>query len=278
MSDHKIHGPLGEKVTYPDQYDPTCLHAIPRQQGRGELGIDSAKPLPFSGVDIWNAYELSWLNASGKPVVACAEFRFAAGSPNIIESKSFKLYLNSFNQTRIADLDILKRALERDLSLASGAAIELSLFTADRWEEAYGVSCPEGECLDDLDICPTSYTPNSDLLVVENTEICSEHLYSNLLRSRCPVTSQPDWASVEIRYTGPKIQRESLLAYIVSFREHDEFHEHCVERIFSDISKRCQPEYLSVYARYTRRGGLDINPWRSSDKSLTPNNTRGVRQ
>lgn len=278
MVDHQGHGPLGEKVTYPDQYDPSCLHAIPRQQGRQELGIDTAKQLPFAGVDIWNAYELSWLNESGKPVVACAEFRFAADSPNIIESKSFKLYLNSFNQTRIADLAFLRRTLERDLSSASGAGVELTLYTANCWADTYAISEPIGECLDGLDITPTSYTPDSELLTLDGDVVCSEHLYSNLLRSRCPVTSQPDWASVEIRYTGARINHENLLAYIVSFREHDEFHEHCVERIFSDISRCCQPESLSIYARYTRRGGLDINPWRSSDNTLIPINSRGVRQ
>ncbi|MBQ0759059.1 NADPH-dependent 7-cyano-7-deazaguanine reductase QueF [uncultured Zhongshania sp.] len=278
MTKHSGHGPLGEKVNYPSQYDPSCLHPILRKQGRDGLGIDATMPLPFAGVDIWNAYELSWLNESGKPQVACAEFRFPADSPNIIESKSFKLYLNSFNQSRFRDASAVQQTLAEDLSAASGAEVQASVFTPDRWGEAYQIAKPEGECLDDLDINPCFYAPNAELLEVSGDAVYSEILYSHLLRSRCPVTSQPDWASVEIRYRGTKINREQLLAYIVSFREHDEFHEHCVERIFSDISRRCEPEFLAVYARYTRRGGLDINPWRSSDPVFDPPNSRGVRQ
>lgn len=278
MTKNNGHGPLGEKVRYPDQYDPSCLHPIARQLGRDGLGIAATSTLPFSGVDIWNAYELSWLSKSGKPKVACAEFRFPADSPNIIESKSFKLYLNSFNQARIDDVDTIRQTLAKDLALASGADVEVALYTPTHWAQAYRVAEPEGECLDELDISPTAYAPAAELLTLESDKVVSEVLYSHLLRSRCPVTSQPDWARVDIRYRGAKINREQLLAYIVSFREHDEFHEHCVERIFSDISKYCQPEALTVYARYTRRGGLDINPWRSSDHTLVPSNDRDVRQ
>jgi 7-cyano-7-deazaguanine reductase len=272
------HGPLGEKVRYPDQYDPSCLHAIARQQGRDCLGVAATSALPFSGVDIWNAYELSWLSKSGKPKVACAEFRFPADSPNIIESKSFKLYLNSFNQSRIDDAETVRQTLANDLARASGADVEVAVHTPTHWTQAYRVAEPKGECLDELDISPTTYAPAAELLTLESDKVVSEVLYSHLLRSRCPVTSQPDWARVDIRYRGPKINRHQLLAYIISFREHDDFHEHCVERMFSDISKYCQPQSLTVYARYTRRGGLDINPWRSNDHSLTPSNERDVRQ
>lgn len=278
MTEHKSHGPLGEKVSYPDKYDASCLHPIARQLGREGLGIDAQAALPFAGVDIWNGYELSWLTESGKPRVACAEFRFSADSPNIIESKSFKLYLNSFNQTRIASVDALKQTLIADLSAASGAGVSVAIYTPEHWAEMYGITAPKGECLDELDISPSAYAPDASLLATDGDEVCSEVLYSHLLRSRCPVTSQPDWASVEICYRGAKINREQLLAYIVSFREHDEFHEHCVERIFCDISQRCKPQALSVYARYTRRGGLDINPWRSTDQAFVPANSRGVRQ
>lgn len=278
MSDNKRHGPLGEKVDYPQEYDPSCLHPIPREAGRETLGLGEVSALPFSGVDIWNAYEVSWLTESGKPKVACAEFRFPADSPNIVESKSFKLYLNSFNQSRIKDTHTLKRLLRADLSRAAGADVEVEVYTPDVWADVFRIALPVGECLDELDISPSSFLPSPELLQTVRGEVVSEKLHSNLLRSRCPVTSQPDWATVEIHYRGPKINRPQLLAYLVSFREHDEFHEHCVERIFSDLASRCQPESLTVYARYTRRGGLDINPWRSNDSSAVAVNTRGVRQ
>ncbi|WP_269619206.1 NADPH-dependent 7-cyano-7-deazaguanine reductase QueF [Zhongshania sp. BJYM1] len=278
MSDKKHHGPLGEKVDYPQEYDPSCLHPISRDAGRETLGLGGASSLPFSGVDIWNAYEVSWLTESGMPKVACAEFRFPADSPNIVESKSFKLYLNSFNQSRIKDVDALKRLLLADLSRATGADVEVEVYTPNVWAEVSRISLPVGECLDELDISPSSFLPAPELLQAVSGEVVSEKLYSNLLRSRCPVTSQPDWATVEIHYRGPKINRSQLLAYIVSFREHDEFHEHCVERIFSDLISRLQPESLTVYARYTRRGGLDINPWRSTDSSVVALNARGARQ
>jgi 7-cyano-7-deazaguanine reductase len=276
MSKDSIHGPLGEAVSYPSQYDPTCLHPIPRCAGRIALGLGEV--LPFHGVDIWNAYELSWLDQKGKPAVACAEFRVPADSPNIIESKSFKLYLNSLNQSRLGNAAEVQALLERDLSTAAGAGVTVSIYGPKQWTAAYSIVTPTGECLDGLDLLLPGSHPNGEVLVVDNSEIVTETLYSHLLRSRCPVTSQPDWASVEIAYTGAKIHSQSLLGYLVSFREHDEFHEHCVERIFKDISDYCQPASLTVYARYLRRGGLDINPWRSSDVQAQALNIRGVRQ
>ncbi|CAA0089467.1 NADPH-dependent 7-cyano-7-deazaguanine reductase [Zhongshania aliphaticivorans] len=272
------HGPLGEKTEYPSQYAPSCLHPISRQQGRELLKISGKKTPTFVGVDIWNAYELSWLTPEGKPCVACAEFRFPADSPNIVESKSFKLYLNSLNQTRIADVETLKDLLVTDLTRAAGARVHVSVVLPSEWPDVYGITTPKGVCLDDLSINPSEYRPSPELLALDGDDVCEERLYSHLLRSRCPVTSQPDWATVEINYRGPKINRQQLLAYIVSFREHDEFHEHCVERMFSDISRCCRPDRLSVYARYTRRGGLDINPWRSSSDAAAPLNSRGARQ
>lgn len=276
MSKHQSHGPLGEQVSYPGQYDPSCLHPISRQAGRDGLGIGA--DLPFKGVDIWNAYELSCLNEKGKPLVACAEFRVPAQSPNIIESKSFKLYLNSFNQTRLSGLDAMAQMLGRDLSLAAGAEVQVAVYPPKEWPANYGIASPQGDCIDGLDVSPDSYQPNPSLLTANDAELVSETLYSHLLRSRCPVTSQPDWASIELSYRGPRIVREGLLAYLISFREHDDFHEHCVEQIFSDITQRCAPASLTVCARYLRRGGLDINPWRSSDPMVVAQNKRGTRQ
>ncbi|MEX1670804.1 NADPH-dependent 7-cyano-7-deazaguanine reductase QueF [Zhongshania guokunii] len=276
MSEHHGHGPLGAKVDYPAQYDASCLYPIPRAAGRAALGI--AADLPFVGVDIWNAYELSWLNLNGKPMVACAEFRVPADSENIIESKSFKLYLNSFNQTRLGGIAELSAVLTKDLSAAAGAPVQVEIACPDDWGLNYVIQNPAGECLDSLDISPDSYQPNSMLLKASEGESVTEELYSHLLRSRCPVTSQPDWASIEIAYSGARIDREGLLAYLISFREHDDFHEQCVEQIFSDINRYCQPTSLRVYARYLRRGGLDINPWRSNVVNDKAYNSRGSRQ
>jgi 7-cyano-7-deazaguanine reductase len=276
MSEQLSHGPLGEQVDYPGQYDPSCLHPIARQAGRDGLGLGDV--LPFGGMDIWNAYELSCLNEQGKPLVACAEFRVPAQSPNIIESKSFKLYLNSFNQTRLPGLDAMAEMLRRDLSLAAGAEVQVAIYCPEDWPANYSIMLPRGKCIDGLDICPDSYLPSPSLLSANTGDVVEETLYSHLLRSRCPVTSQPDWASIEISYRGPRINHEGLLAYLVSFREHDDFHEQCVEQIFSDISRYCVPARLTVYARYLRRGGLDINPWRSNDDLASPENRRGARQ
>ena len=266
---------LGKSVVYRDEYDASLLFPIPRQPKRDEIGITT--PLPFHGCDLWNAYELSWLDARGKPVVALAEFRVPATSPNIVESKSFKLYLNSYMQTRMSDADAVREQLQRDLSSAAGAPVGVALTTHRRFAEV-AVRELDGFCIDDLDIDIDDYgPPKPDYLVADASSTADEALVSHLLKSNCPVTGQPDWASLQIRYAGPRIDRAGLLRYLVSFRRHSDFHEQCVERVFIDLMKRCAPEKLEVYARYTRRGGLDINPFRSSH-AVEPENPRGARQ
>ena len=266
--------PLGQTVSYEADYDPTLLFAIPRRDGRERLGLYGA--LPFSGCDIWNAYELSWLNARGKPVVAWGEFWVPASSPNIIESKSFKLYLNSLNQQRFENLEAVTHTLRRDLSACAGAEIGVELHLPEQWSQ-FPLSQPAGLCLDGLDVAITAYTPQPELLQIQSSEIVSRQLYSRLLRSRCPVTGQPDWGAISVAYTGPEIDPAGLLAYIVSFRQHQDFHEQCVERVFCDIQQRCAPQSLTVFARYLRRDGLDINPYRSTDQAR-PLNSRLFQQ
>lgn len=274
--DPSILSPLGKPTEYRADYAPELLYPIPRQLKRDELGI-RPDALPFVGEDIWNAYELSWLNPRGKPVVALGAFRVPADSPNLIESKSFKLYLNSFNQTAFADLDEVQSTLERDLSAAAGAPVGVrleNLSAQPRVQPGY----PAGTCLDELDIACDRYQPAPELLGTTDGPVGEETLYSHLLKSNCLVTGQPDWAMVVIRYRGRPIDRAGLLRYLVSFRGHNEFHEQCVERIYCDLSRHCAPEALLVYARYTRRGGLDINPCRSSGEFPLADNTREVRQ
>jgi len=267
---------LGKATEYRSDYAPELLFPIPRAFKRVESGIDAAV-LPFVGEDLWNAYEVSWLNPKGKPVVALATFRVPADSPNLIESKSFKLYLNSFNQTVFANTAAVEATLLRDLSAAAGAMIGAKVAVlGDRPQAA--VAYPAGVLLDDLDIACTTYQPAPELLTTVDGGMVEETLYSHLLKSNCLVTGQPDWAMVVIRYRGRPIERAGLLRYIVSFRGHNEFHEQCVERIYCDITRHCAPEVLAVYARYTRRGGLDINPFRSSGVFPPPDNTREVRQ
>ena len=267
--------PLGKDTVYADQYNPRLLFPISRAEKRTEIGV--AEVLPFHGVDIWNAYELSWLNLRGKPVVAIAEFRIPAASDNLIESKSFKLYLNGFAQERIADVATLTATLLRDLSEAAGAVIGVRLSDANSSDHA--IPGLDGQLLDTQDIDVEDYgPPQVDFLTTDgNATPVAETLVSHLLRSNCPVTGQPDWGSVQIAYRGAPIDHAGLLRYLVSFRNHNEFHEQCVERIFVDLTQRCAPSQLSVYARYTRRGGLDINPFRSSTP-VTPENLRTVRQ
>jgi len=269
--------PLGKASAYPASYDASLLFPIARQTKRAELGLYGT--LPFFGVDIWNAYEVSWLNQRGKPQIAIATFMITADSPNIIESKSFKLYLNSFNQTRLDNQDVLIARLTKDLSAAAGANIQVTLtepaqFGNLRMGELSGL------LLDRLDIEVLDHYPNAQLLCAAQEQAAVEEtLLSHLLKSNCPVTSQPDWGSVQIHYVGAPINQEALLKYLIGFREHNEFHEQCVERIFVDVLRQCQPQKLSVYARYTRRGGLDINPWRSNFSTTRPPlNLRNARQ
>ncbi|MDB5775353.1 MAG: cyclohydrolase [Herbaspirillum sp.] len=269
--------PLGKASVYCTQYTPALLFPIPRKGKRDELGLSGT--LPFFGVDIWNAYEISWLNMRGKPEVAIATITVPADSPNIVESKSFKLYLNSFNQTKLAGSEALLNLLRADLSAAFGAPVQIALTLADKFS-TLAIRQMEGILLDRLDIEVDSYQPNPDLLFADKTLApVEETLVSHLLKSNCLVTGQPDWGSVQINYVGAPINQENLLKYLIGLREHNEFHEQCVERIFVDILRRCQPSKLSVYARYTRRGGLDINPWRSNfSTGKAPSNVRHARQ
>jgi 7-cyano-7-deazaguanine reductase len=271
--------PLGKATEYCDHYAPELLFPIPRRIKRAEIGVDDAA-LPFVGEDVWNAYEISWLNAKGKPVVALGCFRVPAASPNLIESKSFKLYLNSFNQSTFADVDAVRTTLTNDLSAAAGASVSVTVEPLGQRPRPV-IAYPEGELLDDLDVSCDTYQPAPELLRTCDGAVVEETLYSHLLKSNCLVTGQPDWGMVVIRYRGQPIDREGLLRYIVSFRNHNEFHEQCVERIYCDIARQCAPEALSVFARYTRRGGLDINPFRSNGvfgASGMAANEREVRQ
>lgn len=276
MTNTADQSPLGKTSAYQTQYAPELLFPIARQQKRDELQITGA--LPFFGVDIWNAYELSWLNMRGKPQVAIATFTVPADSPNIIESKSFKLYLNSFNQTHLANQDALVELLREDVSAAAGAPVHVTV----TMQEDFGrlkMGELDGLLLDRLDIEVDNYSPSPALLTAAKGEPpVDETLVSHLLKSNCLVTGQPDWGSVQIHYVGPQIDQEGLLKYLIGFREHNEFHEQCVERIFVDIMRQCAPQKLAVYARYTRRGGLDINPWRANFTTGRPPNLRNARQ
>jgi len=283
---------LGKVSNYIDQYDASLLFPIARAPKRSEIGLGAA--LPFLGADMWSAFELSWLNLRGKPQIALAHFTVPCETPNIIESKSFKLYLNSFNNTRFNDAQAVQTRLRADLSEAvwrdampegsprnlaparSSIGVQILLPELFDREPVYEL---DGLSLDRLDIECHHYSPAPELLkVMPELAPVSEVLVSNLLKSNCPVTGQPDWGSVQISYSGEPIEQEGLLQYLVSFRNHNEFHEQCVERIFMDIWTRCKPFKLSVYARYTRRGGLDINPFRTSYAQALPPNTRTARQ
>ncbi|MDF2529282.1 MAG: queF [Gammaproteobacteria bacterium] len=246
--------PLGKPTSYVQHYSPELLFPIPRQPKRDEIGV--GKALPFYGADIWNTYELSWLNPKGKPVVGLAQLIVPCESPNIFESKSLKLYFNSFNQTQFTDNAELTATIQHDLSLAAGDQVSVTVWEIEEFPKLT-ITQLESDCLDKLDISCDTYETHPDFLKLESQEIVNEHLHSNLLRSNCLVTGQPDWGTVEITYSGKKIDHAGLLRYIVSFRHHIEFHEQCVERIFMDIMTYCQPESLSVCARYTRRGGID---------------------
>ena len=255
------HSPLGQRTLYRDAYAPELLFPIARQGKRSEIGLHG-DTLPFIGEDLWNAYELSWLDPRGKPVVALARFHVPASSPNLIESKSLKLYLNAFNQERLPGVEAVRATIENDLSIAAGEAVTVEILPLSARPARCFVD-PVGFCLDSLDIDIDTYRLCPAVLRADGDWV-TETLYSHLLKSNCPVTGQPDWGMLAVRYTGPAIERAGLLRYIVSFRQHDEFHEQCVERVFCDIFERCKPRALAVWARYTRRGGLDINPFRAT--------------
>ncbi|MDO9320975.1 MAG: NADPH-dependent 7-cyano-7-deazaguanine reductase QueF [Pseudomonas sp.] len=270
------HSPLGKASEYVATYTPALLFPIPRAAKWAELGL-TAQTLPYQGVDLWNCYELSWLTPSGKPVVAIAEFAIPADSPNIIESKSFKLYLNSLNQSVFATRDELATVLQSDLSGAAGAPVTVRLRSLTE-VEVEGIARLPGVCIDELEVIIEDYSqPQPELLRCEPGRVIGESLHSHLLRSNCPVTGQPDWGTVVVEYEGAALDHGSFLRYLVSFRQHADFHEQCVERIFLDLQRLLKPQALTVYARYLRRGGLDINPYRSMS-AVQADNRRLVRQ
>ena len=274
---------LGKATPYPDRYDASLLYPIARRENRAAIGVGAT--LPFLGADLWTAFELGWLNLRGKPQVALAHFTVPCETPNIIESKSFKLYLGGFNNTPFSDVDRVQARLRTDLNdalwrgapaVGAGVGVRIlmpELFDSEPVQELDGLN------LDRLDVECTQYTPAPELLHADfEFQPVTETLTSRLLKSNCLVTGQPDWGSVQISYSGPQINQEGLLRYLVSFRNHNEFHEQCVERIYMDLWRRCKPARLSVYARYTRRGGLDINPFRTSAPQALPRNVRTARQ
>ena len=263
--------PLGRHVDYPREYDPSLLFPIARALGRSHIGL-SDQALPFVGLDRWHAYELSWLDPRGKPCMATATLSVPADSPNLVESKSLKLYLNSYNASRFDSAEAVRARIADDLSRSAGAPVEVAFGLPPVRESA-------AESLDGLDIAIDDYgPPNAAHLSADADRIVEETLSSGLLKSNCPVTGQPDWARVDIAYRGPRLDRAGLLRYLISFRDHAEFHEQCVERIFADLLRLAAPQALSVEARYTRRGGLDINPWRATTDFLRPPAQRDERQ
>ncbi len=267
---------LGQNTEYKSQYDASLLQAVPRRLNREGLRIVEQQPFN-QGADVWTCYELSWLNPHGLPQVAIADVEIDFKSENLIESKSFKLYLNSFNQTKFASIEEVEQTLTRDLSQCASGQVSVRIYKLANYTNQPIVNF-SGECIDEQEIQIESYTfSNQHLENVAEDEIVEETLVSHLLKSNCLITSQPDWGSVQIHYVGKRLNREKLLRYLVSFREHNEFHEQCVERIFTDLMQFAKPEKLTVYARYTRRGGLDINPFRSNFESI-PVNLRMARQ
>lgn len=258
---------LGEQNPYPAQYSADCLEPIPRELARSAIGI---KQLPFAGQDIWTAFEVSWLDRTGKPVVAMAVFVFSCTSTCIVESKSFKYYLNSFNQSHFDSFDQVSQIMQRDLSKVSEGEVKVVLKPIDDQFDYIEVGRPAGECIDHLSPSVIEYTPNASLLKADEGDVSDCTVYSHLLKSNCPVTNQPDWATVWIKYSGQRINNASLLAYVISFRQHQGFHENCVERIFNDLISQFELSELTVYARYTRRGGLDINPFRTNCNEPLP--------
>ncbi|HET7930614.1 MAG TPA: NADPH-dependent 7-cyano-7-deazaguanine reductase QueF [Rhodanobacteraceae bacterium] len=271
--------PLGRETEYPASVDATVLFPVARAAARQPLGIVE-NALPFTGADIWNAWELSWLDARGKPCVAVAELRVPAGSPNIVESKSLKLYLGGYAMTRFDDAHAVRARIARDIGVCVDAEVAVELFEPDHFERLR-VTNFAGESIDEAALAITRYdAPDpAQLRTRPHARIVEEALVTRLFRSRCPVTGQPDWASVQVRYRGLPIERDGLLRYLVSFREHPDFHEACVEHIFMDVQKHCAPLDLMVYARFLRRGGIDINPWRATPGfAAAPANLRDPRQ
>lgn len=268
---------LGKKSEYSADYDPEKLYPISRAEKRQEIGINPTQ-LPFQGFDCWNHYEVSWLNTKGKPIVAMAEIIYDCNSPKLIESKSLKLYCNSFNNTHFENIETVEKRIKADLEKQIEVVVYVKLYTLEQSHQMTTICSFQGESIDHLDVSCSVYLVEPSFLSIED-EAVEEVLYSDLLKSNCLVTNQPDWGSVQIAYRGKKINREGLLKYLISFRNHNEFHEQCIERIFVDIMHHCKPESLTVYGRYTRRGGLDINPYRSTEPThFKDKNLRLIRQ
>lgn len=255
---------LGADTPVVQVYSPQLLYPIVRSEGRALIGLDQDKPI--YGADIWHAYEVSWLDSSGKPTARVARFTVPASSPNIVESKSFKFYLYSLNNTRFDSEEIVRKTIVRDVSAVAGEEVQLELFSPE--DPSLSGASPPGVCLDELNIDGIADCPHRELLQADESRLVEEQLYSHLLRSLCPVTGQPDWATVCIHYRGPAIDHTSLLTYIVAYRDHREFHEQCLERMFKDLHDQLTPELLTIQALYTRRGGLDISPLRSTHKGF----------
>ena len=256
---------LGRDTPVVDTYAPDVLYPLPRAPGRAELGLTG--DLPFSGVDLWHAYEMSWLDAGGRPLARVGRFSMPASAPNMVESKSFNLYLNSLNNQRFASESALIATVTSDLERVVGQGVALELLAAD--DPALAGAALDGTCLDALPVAVPDGGPAAAMLRASSARRREEKLYSHLLRSLCPVTGQPDWATVWLHYRGAALEHETLLRYLLAYRRHQGFHEQCVERMFCDIRHSCQPEFLHIQAFYTRRGGLDINPWRSTDPAGT---------
>lgn len=269
---------LGKKVSYVAKYDNNLLVQVPRKIGRSALNL--SLPLPFNGVDIWNCYEVSWLSPKGKPCARVMQFIVSANSEYLLESKSVKLYLNSFNDTKFSGDDEVKKLIQQDFSQFAKDEVVVNIYKLEELNTG-SLELFEGINIDDLDVEISDYSVNKKLLELSDDEgLVCETLYSNLLKSNCLITNQPDWASVQIKYSGKKIKHESLLKYIISFRKHNEFHEQCIEHMYVDIMDQCAPTELTIYAKYTRRGGVDINPYRTSLglKDLKINEARDIRQ
>ncbi|MFL2840965.1 MAG: NADPH-dependent 7-cyano-7-deazaguanine reductase QueF [Pseudohongiellaceae bacterium] len=266
--------PLGKEIHYPDSFDPNLLVALPRSSNRKQLGLSDH--LPFIGEDIWHAYELSWLDKQGLPKVAIGRFSFSCNNPFLIESKSLKLFLNSLNQEKFSGKQEVSDLLNEHLSNCSGDKVIIELIELSQSIEL--IQSPQGICIDNLHVQISNYYPNATLLSIDQNNIVEESLYSDLFKSNCPVTNQPDWGSINITYKGPAITHECLLAYLVSYRLHTDYHENCVEKIFVDIQEKCKPEMLKVQANFLRRGGLDINPIRYTHSELVKTPVRFIRQ
>ena len=269
---------LGKKTAYVFKYNPQILTPISRMLGRSNLS--NANKFIAKGFDLWNCYEFSWLNDKNKPQARILEFYVKADSKNIVESKSMKLYLNSFSNTVFVDEHQVVKCLVRDLNTVTESLVVVKVKNLQEFHQQ-SLFCFQEICLDDLDVTITDFKVDKELLKKDiSQQTVKETLYTDLFKSNCLITKQPDWASVKIDYIGPKIDHQSLFKYLMSYRDQDGFHEHCVEHIFCDLYDLLRPEQLTVYARYTRRGGIDINPIRSTlDLNTTEiNNFRQIRQ